>query len=221
MLICLMGGSRETPAERRIYSLKRECVQRPRPANGEETSGGSSRSNQQIANAGTMGAIWGKSAKALVQRNGTSADGRQNVLVKRVGKRGDQKLRQTIGIEAGLPFPAADTPVPQLVGGGDGNRLRKGVDDVRIARRTHRKDTVAVIRAARGGHVGGSGGSRKNRRHDNPEDCKQKFQTGNKFLSLRQIVKQLLCGARKTGNKKMPRKKFTNFVDLDKTDVLR
>ena len=116
MLICLIGGSRETPAERRIYSLKRECVQRPRPANGEETSGGSSRSNQQIANAGTMGAIWGKSAKALVQRNGTSADGRQNVLVKRVGKRGDQKLRQTIGIEAGLPFPAADTPVPQLVG---------------------------------------------------------------------------------------------------------
>ena len=112
MLICLMGGSRETPAERRIYSLKRECVQRPRPANGEETGGGSSRSNQQIANAGTMGAIWGKSAKALVQRNGTSADGRQNVLVKRVGKRGDQKLRQTIGIEAGLPFPAADTPCP-------------------------------------------------------------------------------------------------------------
>ena len=44
---------------------------------------------------------------------------------------------------------------------------------------------------------------------------------GNKLLSLRQIVKQLLCGARKTGNKKMPRKKFTNFVDLDKTDVLR
>ena len=221
MLICLIGGSRETPAERRIYSRKRECVQRPRPANGEETGGGSSRSNQQIANAGTMGAIWGKSAKALVQRNGTSADERQNVLVKRVGKRGDQKLRQTIGIEAGLPFPAADTPVPQLVGGGDGNRLRKGVDDVRIARRAHGKDTVAVVRAARGGHVGGSGGSRKNRRHDNPEDCKQKFQTGNKLLSLRQIVKQLLCGARKSDNKKMPRKKFTNFVDLDKTDVLK
>lgn len=207
MLICLICGSRETPAAIRNYSLKRECVQRPRPANGEETGGGSSRSNQQIANAGTMGAVLGKSAKVPVRRNGTSADGRQNVLVKRVGKRGDQKLRQTIGIEAGLPFPAADTTVPQLVGGGDGNRLRKGVDDVRIARRTHGKDTtVAVARAARGRHVGGSGGSRKNRRHDNPEDCKQKFQMGNKFLSLSQIVKQLLCGTRKTGNKKVPKK---------------
>lgn len=45
---------------------------------------------------------------------------------------------------------------------------------------------------------------------------------GNKFLSLSQIVKQLVCGTRKTDNKKnVPKKKFTNFVDLDKTDVLR